>query len=425
METTRQQIYDMMWTEGIGKTEKALGLKYGELKAICDKFNIPRPSSGYWTSTRLGRPTHKTALPENDSSQINTDDYVVKKKSYDGKYPTEELPAEGNVDNIYKVPDVLHAKDSLILDTETKLREREFANENPWRAKNPFKCKTDKWLEMRVSKEQEDRAIRIYATIIKAAASKGYELKIVNDQRQYNPECTTYFIVREHEIRTYMREIFHYATKEDGSKDRYNTVGSGILKFECDKNYHHYHYRSSYDIYTVQDSKYIKLEEKIERIIETLEKIADERDEWKRECQLAEERRKRKEERKRLEEEERKRLQALKDEEYRKVQKILHNADRLRVATVMREYIHAYEIMMANQGRHEEESIQSEIEWMKRKADFIDPFVNIDDEMLTESDIDSLINPHIIKTGESKPSFGCYQSEPRYSYWQIKNMWRK
>ena len=40
-------------------------------------------------------------------------------------------------------------------------------------------------------------------------------------------------------------------------------------------------------------------------------------------------------------------------------------------------------------------------------------------------DIETIINPEIIKTIESKPSYGYYHSEPQYSYWQLKNMWRK
>jgi hypothetical protein len=81
MELTRKQIYDMMWTEGVGKTEKALGLKQTELKAICFKYNIPRPSSGYWSALKFGKPALKTALPEtkDDSVLINTDEYIIKK----------------------------------------------------------------------------------------------------------------------------------------------------------------------------------------------------------------------------------------------------------------------------------------------------------------------------------------------------------
>lgn len=35
MELTRKQLYNMMWTDGVGQTEKALGLKQIELKTIC------------------------------------------------------------------------------------------------------------------------------------------------------------------------------------------------------------------------------------------------------------------------------------------------------------------------------------------------------------------------------------------------------
>ena len=150
-----------MWTDGVGKTETALDLKRLELKAICDRFDIPRPSSSYWTSLKLGKPVNKTTLNScnNDSELINTNDYITKKrtpnrpvelksnKNSDGKYSTKELPIENNdLNPIYIVPDILYAKDPLIFDTIAKLREQNFRNTNPWKAKNPFKCKANKWL---------------------------------------------------------------------------------------------------------------------------------------------------------------------------------------------------------------------------------------------------------------------------------------
>lgn len=427
-----------MWTDGIGKTEQALGLKQIELKAICDKFDIPRPSSGYWSALKFGKPAQKTALIETkkDSVLINTDEYIIKKhfsvhplkkeakKNQNGKYPTKELPLEENeIDPLYQVPDVLFAKDPIILDTKAKLREKNFRDNNPWNAKNPFQCKADKWLSMRVSQEQEDRALRIYSTIIKAAKAKGYDLKIVNDNGHYRPECTTFIIVRGHEIQTFMREVFRQATNDDGTKDRSHTVGSGVLRFECDRYQHHY--GSSYDLCAAQDTKYTKLEEKIQHVIEVLEKIADERDEMERQRKLEEERRRQEEERKRLEEEERKRIQALKDAELKKVQDLLYDVDRWRISCMVREYIAAYEAHLDKLGLSEDQNKRNEIEWMKSKADFIDPFANGTDNLLSEEHIDSLINPRIIKTEESKSSYSYYSSEPRYSYWQIKNMWHK
>ena len=424
MELTRKQIYDMLWTDGVGKTEQALGLKHLELKEICEAFDIPRPSSGYWTSLKLGKVTEKTALPtsKDDSVLINTNDYIKKKiqrdkptkveplKDATGKYNTRILPPEGgDIKPPYKVPDVLYAKDPLILDTIAKLRESHFRDTNPWNAKNPFKCKVDKWLSMRVSKELEDRAIRIYATVIKAAESKGYEVKIVKEGSQHYQDCTTFIVIRGHKIQTYLRE----ATKQ----------GVAILKFECDE--YERHYGSSYDRCAAQDTKYTKLEDKIEHIINVLEEIADNRDERERQRKLEEERKRQEEERKRLEEEERKRLQALKDAELEKVKELIFKADRLKISKLIREYIEEFTLYMQEQGISSDMAMENEIEWMKKKADFIDPFVNFPDDLLSEEDIETVINPEIIKTIESKPSYGYYHSEPQYSYWQIKNMWRK
>ena len=213
----------------------------------------------------------------------------------------------------------------------------------------------------------------------------------------------------EHKIQTHLREATSHGNK--------------ILKFECDE--YEYHYGSSYDKCAAQDTKYTKLEDKIEHIIEVLERIADNRDERERQRKLEEERRKVEEERKRLEEEERKRLQALKDAELEKVRELIFNSDRLKIAQIIREYVEEFRLHMQEQGLSDEAAMLNEIEWMKKKADFIDPFVKYPDELLTEKDIEKLINPEIIKTSESKPSYSYYHSEPQYSYWQIKNIWRK
>ena len=438
MKLTRKQIYDMMWTDGVGNTEKALGLRQTELKAICEKFDIPRPSSGYWTPLKLGKQVEKTALPssKNDSEIINTDEFITKKevskqhvkiesqKDKQGKYHTKELTSnDQDINPLYKVPDVLYAKDPLILDTKAKLREKNFRETNPWNAKNPFKCKVDKWLSMRVSREQEDRAIRIYATIIKAAKAKGHELMIVKNESQYHSECTTYIVIRGHKIQTFLREVYRQTTNDDGTKNRYETVGSGVLKFECDEYEHHF--GSSYDKCAAQDTKCTKIEDKIEHIIEVLEGIADLRDERERQRILEKERRRQEEERKRLEEEERKRLQALKDAELGKVQKLIFNAERLKLSKAIREYIKEFQLYLKEKNLSDDMDMETEIEWMKKKADFIDPFVKGNDDILTEGHIEKLLNPEIIMTTQSKLSYGSYHSEPQYSYWQIKNMWEK
>ena len=434
MELTRKQIYDMLWTDGVGNTEKALDLKHAELKAICEKFEIPRPSSGYWISLKLGKPVERIELApnNNDAVMINTSDYITKKKmpkqsivvlqstkDAEGKYQTRELPLnDQDINPLYRVPDVLYAKDPLIIDTKAKLREKNFRDTNPWNAKNPFKCKVDKWLSMSVSQEQEDRAIRIYATIIQAAKARGHELMIEKDESQYRSECTTYIVIRGHKIRTFLKEVNRCVTNDDGTINRYKTVGSGELKFECDEYEHHR--SSSCTKLVAHDTKCAKIEDKIEHIIEVLEDVANIRDEWERQRKLNEERRRQEEERRRLEEEERKRLQSLQDEELKRVQKLIFNAERLKLSKTIREYIKDFQLHMKEGCLSEDE-----IDWMKRKADFIDPFMNRSDELLTEEHIDKLLNPDIIMTEKSKTAYGFSHSEPQYSYWRIKNLWRK
>ena len=433
MELTRKQLYNMMWTDGVGQTEKALGLKQIELKTICEKLEIPRPSSRYWTLLKLGKPVEKTELPSNNSDavMINTSDYITKKvsnrpiitvksiKDDEGKDQTRELPLnDQGVNPLYRVPDVLYAKDPIILDTKAKLREQNFRDSNPWNAKNPFKCKVDKWLSMRVSQELEGRAIRVYATIIRAAKAKSYELLIEKEESRYYPECTTYIVIRGHKIRTFLKEIHKCTKNDDGTINRYKTVGSGELKFECDEYEQHHH--SSFTKCIAQDTKHSKIEDKIEHIIEVLEKVADNRDERARQRELEEERRKQEEEKRRLEEEERKRLQALQDEEFKRVQDLIFNAERFKLSKTIRDYIKELQLHMQESGLSDDE-----IEWMKTKADFIDPLVNYSDELLTEEHIDKLLSPEIIMTDKSKTSYGFFHSEPQYSYWRIKNLWSK
>ena len=437
MELTREQLYEKLWTDGVGKTEKALGLKQPEMKKICDDFQIPRPSSGYWTALNLGKSPEKTPLPLMDDSQlIHTESYVKPKrvkqdkpvlkleppqKTLEGKYIPRELPPD-EPENIYTVPDKLLAMDPILMDTKQKLRERN-GRDNNWSKKNPYKSTPKKWLSIDVYQEQEERALRIFTTIWRAAEAKGYHLKINVDKGTYSTSCTTYFIVRNYEIRVELKEI-NKRVKEEGHSWT-TLVGSGRLKFICDRGAHRY--SSDRDRVAAQDTDLTKLEDKIEHIVDVLGEIADERDQAEVERKLAEERRKKEEELKRLEEErkrkeaeEQARIEARREEERNKVAELLFESERARIAEQIREYALQYEVAMAN--RMSPDELQEKLQWMREKADFIDPFINREDDLLTPKDIDRLLNPEITKTTEERHQTS-YGHKTTYSYWQLKNAW--
>ena len=68
------------------------------------------------------------------------------------------------------------------------------------------------------------------------------------------------------------------------------------------------------------------------------------------------------------------------------------------------------------------DELQEKLQWMREKADFIDPFINREDDLLTPKDIDRLLNPEITKTTEKRHQTS-YGHETTYSYWQLKNAW--
>jgi hypothetical protein len=74
------------------------------------------------------------------------------------------------------------------------------------------------------------------------------------------------------------------------------------------------------------------------------------------------------------------------------------------------------------------DELQAKLQWMRDKADFIDPFIQREDEFLSPNDIVRLLSPDIIKTTEETQdtSYGFgYRRDTTYSYWQIKNMWKR
>lgn len=451
MDLTREQLYEMLWADGVGRTEKALGMKPAELKVICEKYQIPRPSSIYWNNLALGKPTEKTPLPSfEDNQPIHTEDFIKRQrtkkpkpespkhaaeespsKTAKGKYPPRELPIE-EPPTIYDVPDKLFAKDPIILDTKAKLRELNSRKDNTWSKKNLYKNTPEKWLDINVYQEQEDRALRVFHTIWRAAESNGYHLYIKVNKGQYGTGCETYFQVRNHSIRVQMKEINRRIQDETSTWSSWKWTSSGKLKFLCDREMstRRCSYESNERV-AAQDTDHTRIEDKIEHIIAVLEDIADKRDKAEIERQLAEERRKQEEELKRQEEERKRqeaerlaKIEARRDEERGLMRELLFNADRVHVATIIREYVARFEAEMAD--KIDPEELHRHLQWMNDKADYIDPFIKRNDEWLLPSDVNQFIDPAITKTTEEHhTSYGSYghSTETTYSYWQLKNMW--
>ena len=82
METTRIELFEMVWKTPMIHLAKKLNLSDVGLRNICKKHGIPLPRSGHWTRHQLGRADPKPALPyPNHNPSISLPDEIQLEKN--------------------------------------------------------------------------------------------------------------------------------------------------------------------------------------------------------------------------------------------------------------------------------------------------------------------------------------------------------
>src|SRR5438132_6961131 len=60
---TREELYDVVWSESMSKLARRLGLSDRGLAKACARANVPVPGRGYWAKLRHGKRVHRPPLP--------------------------------------------------------------------------------------------------------------------------------------------------------------------------------------------------------------------------------------------------------------------------------------------------------------------------------------------------------------------------
>jgi hypothetical protein len=58
---TRQELYDLVWTEPARTVAAAYGVSDVWLKKVCAKADIPSPDRGYWAKLAAGKPVVRSS----------------------------------------------------------------------------------------------------------------------------------------------------------------------------------------------------------------------------------------------------------------------------------------------------------------------------------------------------------------------------
>lgn len=388
MKFERKQLYDEIWEISLTGVSKKYGLNYTKLVQACKENNIPYPSSSYWTKKNMGLDFSNefVELPESEIKeieiQLKTSGILIDEKVNDkNKFITEfnflnfleseekkkvaEVIYDLNIDNFTRNHKVI---------TEYKNKQKEERREerkanylNPYYNIHNY---IEKGYFQNVSKFEKERCMKILSLVYYAIEKLGgtinkdfslqvrgehVELEVEELKDQVKHELTKEEAKQllEYEDR---KKTFSYASKPNIRK--YDYVYNGKLKITCGNRKY------------IRETDKIKIEDKLGDIII---KIYEQSEEVKSE-RLA------REERARInrEEEERKeKIRNAKKDEAQKIKELVNMAEDYKIACEIRNYVNA----VSKQDNLTNE-IKEWIKWANKKANWFDPIIDEEDELL-------------------------------------------
>lgn len=366
MTLTREELYELVWSKPVIHIAKEYGFSDNGIRKICKKHDIPLPKSGYWSKLKFNKKVDKIKFPkQNDSLQISLE--KTNNLLYTGAHPLSELALRKKEIEETKglsltVPSRLSNAHKYTLATKT------------YQEKLFLRNKTRNWnielnsrdvLSINVSEKLLGRALRFMDTLVKVLEKRGYQVK-ANNKTEVVIKEQTYSLRLTEKNRRVKRETNH-------SWDSYDFEPTGNMCLKIDR---------SYPIKEWSDSKSKFLEERLVDILAWLELRAkrDEQEaiEWAIRHKQYQEQRKREEE-----------LQKLKDKELAMFESLFHTATRWHKSQYLRNYIKEFE-QYAIKSNTLDLDKEKWIKWAKEKADWFDPFIEKEVELLKGIDRDTL-----------------------------------
>jgi len=153
----REELYDQVWTTPARAVAARFGISNTELAQICEKHCIPRPPQGHWTRIRNGATIQRAPLPILGDDALRT--VVIQPHRPLGP---EQLQPPGVV-----VPEALANPHPLVYRTLGALRRAKPDDQGI------LQPRSRSALDVSVSREAMNRAMRILDALIKALEEHG------------------------------------------------------------------------------------------------------------------------------------------------------------------------------------------------------------------------------------------------------------
>lgn len=354
----REELYEKIWATPLTQLAKELKISEIGLRKKCIKRNIPLPKSGHWSKVRHGKKVRKISLPD-DEDQTPVTLYI---RDDNG------VPFDPTIDERIKIKHQITTLFKEYLEPTIKLTKPHHLVKAAKAHLANSKLSYDgylttvygQYLSVSATKGLIPLALRVFNSFIRLAVVREHKITVANH--------STLIIVDEIKINIDIRERQKRVIDESMSTHYtyHKNIPSGVLCLRMNEQ-------------NKREWDNIKkpIESQFPSIFATLELYAKKEKQWKIEAEKA---RIKREAEKKIEQEQ----YALKVEEFKKFKQLLEDAERWKKAEVLRSYINHKKSNLANDDW---------IEWASKKADWIDPNLGIEDDILGEYSLDPPAKP--------------------------------
>jgi hypothetical protein len=360
---SREEFYDLVWTQRPSEISKVFYISEEGLVNKCKKFEIPLPTLKYWISFDKGEVSEKKVMGPCseffDVSLYYREDVEEEKRKVQEQKQRIQKEIENDKSINLKVPLKLTSPDPII----TKIRDNIY-KEKVWSGSNRLVYGGYGFLSIHVSPDNVSRALRFMDTLVKSLRQRGFvfDHKDSASLMVYGKKIPISFkerekresIIEKYGVSTILKPTGKlcfrlgesYWLKEwvEGS----TPIEEQVLKFLIEIEYHGWKDR----------------EERVEREKER---------EIQRQKQLTE-----------------KELQDKKEKELKDFKEILKLSLRHDKAETIRKFADELEKSAISRNDLSKE-IEDRIKWIRKKADWYDPFIEASDDLLEGIDRDELV----------------------------------
>lgn len=185
----RNELYKKVWSKPVSHLAKEIGISSHQFYKVCEELNVPTPSTGYWAKLRHGKDVTKPELPESDKDSFTL---TVGEKPKSSKDPKKSAPT-------ISVSKKLTRPHRLIKQARENINKNFLNRYNRVRGGAP--------LDLSVSPENVDRALRILDALFKEIENRDYKLSTFRKNNSYwmligKGQDEVYFQLREKGNRT-------------------------------------------------------------------------------------------------------------------------------------------------------------------------------------------------------------------------------